>query len=592
MYNNNINNFNNNLLNLPPIYPQNNPLTPKQYQIIQTKAFPNTYSSIAKNIKTSVSSNDYFFNKKNINPNIKQLPKGQYFYRPIRYFYQRPIQMSQNFCFPEQNKILNELQERDNLIKEFYEQSNIKYAKKSSMIEALLYKEKKKEATSSIASLSDIKRKEAELNKVMEEIFKYGPDTLKKIRLKNIQLRNVIRNIVNFNDFIIKFKEYTKRVIHLKEKKLYYIQSIKSVLNDIKLAILNKLSNSENFIKNFFINKITIETEFKKIKEDSVYIVKSFIHQLFNDLSSAFCKPSDISHNLRRLFKHYISEKSQMPLGFLTTFEFNRLEFDNQLRLNNMNINKQAMLVGFFLFCRVLIMDVFKHYLEYFDSLRFLGNPIGDVLKFDLKTNQDVRDFAVNNVLRNIQSSNNANEQMTVLKQRKMKIRNNLTYNFNFVGQVLFNIVKNAFEDIPIYEDYFKNNYIFQLLVYDKENKKHVKINGKYNDDIEMKFGMFDYDEEAEMFCKENKRWMHMYQINTVQFCKDFANLIMENKNVVNDNNNMKDNNNSLYQYPKLIDYNKSNLYNNRNFNLEENHSEINNNNINNYNNENNNNNN
>ena len=82
-----------------------------------------------------------------------------------------------------------------------------------------------------------------------------------------------------------------------------------------------------------------------------------------------------------------------------------------------------------------------------------------------------------------------------------------------------------------------------------------------------------------------------MYQINTVQFCKDFANLIMENENVVIDNNNMKDNKNSLYQYPRLIDYNKSNLYNNRNFNLEENHSEINNN-INNYNNENNNNNN
>ena len=65
-----------------------------------------------------------------------------------------------------------------------------------------------------------------------------------------------------------------------------------------------------------------------------------------------------------------------------------------------------------------------------------------------------------------------------------------------------------------------------------------------------------------------------MYQINTVQFCKDFANLVMENENV---NNNMKDNKNSLYQYPRLIDYNKSNLYNNRNFNLEEN--QINNNN-------------
>ena len=261
-----------------------------------------------------------------------------------------------------------------------------------------------------------------------------------------------------------------------------------------------------------------------------------------------------------------------MPLGFLTTFEFNRLEFDNKLRLNNMNLNKQAMLIGFILFCRVIIMDIFKNYLDYFDSLRYLGNPIGDVLQFDLKTNQDVRDFAVNNVLRNIQTKNNANEQMSVLKQRKMKIRNNLKYNFNFVGQVLFNIVKNAFEDIPVYEDDFKNNYLYQLLVYQKENKKHVKINGNYDDDIEMKFGMFDNDEEAELFCQENKRWMHMYQINTVEFCKNFAKFVMENEIVVNDSErNKKDVKNSLYQYPKLIDYNKSNLYNDRNFHLDEN---------------------
>ena len=59
-----------------------------------------------------------------------------------------------------------------------------------------------------------------------------------------------------------------------------------------------------------------------------------------------------------------------MPFGFLTTFEFNRLEFTQKVELKNMNKERQGMLVCFILLYRVILIDILKRYEKYFPKIR------------------------------------------------------------------------------------------------------------------------------------------------------------------------------------------------------------------------------
>jgi len=116
--------------------------------------------------------------------------------------------------------------------------------------------------------------------------------------------------------------------------------------------------------------------------------VKSFTHQLYNDLSSAFVNSDDLPKSIRAIFKEFIREKAQLSPGFLSTFEFNRLEFDVRCRLNNMNKPRRALIIGFLIFYRTLICEIFKNYLTYFPKIREMGNPIKDVLNKKNKKNK------------------------------------------------------------------------------------------------------------------------------------------------------------------------------------------------------------
>jgi len=59
-----------------------------------------------------------------------------------------------------------------------------------------------------------------------------------------------------------------------------------------------------------------------------------------------------------------------LPYGFLSTFEFNRLEFTTDGLLTNMNLDRKGMLVCFIVLYRILLVDIFKRYLFYFKKIR------------------------------------------------------------------------------------------------------------------------------------------------------------------------------------------------------------------------------
>ena len=491
-------------------------------------------------------------------------PQSLFYYRPIRYFYQRPVQLDANNCFPQQKQILDQLKERDNKIRGMLDKKPVKYGIPKKMDDVIKAGEIVHYPKASLISTVDLKKKEKEYEELKRKLESLGPEGMRKKRKRNRELKNIMRRIVLFNDFTLSERAFGRAATNLRRDNFTHMQAAKANVSEIKNFLLRLLKNIENFCVQFFSQKITIITENQKILEDSVFVVKSFIHQLYNDLSSAFINPDDLPKSIRAIFKEFIREKAQFAPGFLSTFEFNRLEFDVRCRLNNMNKQRRALVIGFIVFYRALICEIFKNYLTFFPKIREMGNPIGEVLNKKIKRGNQTK---VNGMSRKNMGNNNlhpdlqkeieqlnkkgntqndkdisiinkfngpdADTQILYYKKRKMEIRNNLVFNFNFIMQVLDNILRRAFKsNPPVYNDYFKNKHLYNLMVFSPEvDRKRQLVTSSDNDDaIEFMNSVYTPSEDCEVFLKDNQRWMHMYELSTIELCGDLANRIMDDE--------------------------------------------------------------
>ena len=576
---------NNNQINLPPIVPQINPfLLEKERQNNLQKSFGFIQNRLIRSISASNPIYNYPLYSADMANFCFNYPQSLFYYRPMRYFFQRPVQLDYENAFPHQKMVIDQLKERDDKIRQMLEKKTVKYGIPKKMEEILKNGEIVHLPTATVISAADLKKKQEEYNKLQDQVHKLSPEGQREVKLKNKKLRDVIRKIVYFNDFVLDMKAFAKASQEIKENEFVLIQATKANINELKNFVVKILKNIENFCVKFFDNKITIKTNDKQKKEDSVFIIKSFVHQLFNDLSSAFVQSNDIPQNLREILKSYIKEKSLLAPGYLTTFEFNRLEFDVNIRLNKMTLERQSLILGFLLLYRVLLIDIFKNYLTYFPKIRDLGNPINDILnnktpntrrRSILNDNQGNNNNIlsrgknnplVNNPLLNnpnIQSRrgnmlNNNQNQMNIInnlngknnetkmlyyKKRKVNIRNSLSFNFNFIIQVLDYIFRTAFEkSLPIFNDYFKNKHLYGILVFSTNPNYYRQLfSNNNNDDIEIISGLYEPSNECDIFLKENARWIHMYQLNTVQLCTDLAKMIMSDE-LKNNNGNILSN--------------------------------------------------
>ena len=506
----------------------------------------------------------------------------------------------QIIVFHIKKKIINELKERDNKIRGMLDKKPVKYGIPKKMDDIIKAGEIVHYPKASLISTVDLKKKEKEYEELKKKLESLGPEGMRKKRKRNRELKNIMRRIVLFNDFLLSERAFGKAATNLRRDHFTHIQASKANINEIKNFMLRLLKNIENFCVQFFGEKITIITEKEKVLEDSVFIVKSFVHQLYNDLSSAFVNPDDLPKSIRAIFKEFIREKAQLAPGFLSTFEFNRLEFDARCRLNNMNKQRRALMIGFVVLYRTSICEIFKNYLTYFPKIREMGNPIGDVLNKKIKksTQTKVNGMSRKNMVNNLHpdlqkeidnlnkkgntqndkdinlinkfNGPDADTQLLYYKKRKMEIRNNLVFNFNFIMQVLDHILRRAFKaNPPVYNDYFKNKHLYNLMVFSPEGdrKRQLVTSSDNSDEIEFMNGIYTPSEDCEVFLKDNQRLMHMYELSTIELCGDLANKIMDDEvpkvikgfnlnsnqyavnklqNVNNNNENNKDENNNI----------------------------------------------
>ena len=329
-------------LRLPQITPQLNPSLAYMRDQQMERAYGFVNDRLSRSINTNPFQN-YPLYPQDISNFYNNYPQSLFYYRPIRYFYQRPVQLDADNCFPHQKKIINQLKERDNRIRGMLDKKPVKYGIPKKMDDVIKSAEVVHYPKASLVSTVDLKKKEKEYAELKKKLEKLGPEGLRKRRKRNRELKNIMRRVVLFNDFVIMEKDFAKAATNLRRDHFTYIQAAKANINEIKNFMLRLLHNIENFCVQFFAEKITIITDNEKIHEDSVFVVKSFIHQLYNDLSSAFVNSDDLPKSIRAIFKEFIREKAQLSPGFLSTFEFNRLEFDVRCRLNMEFLKKWMM---------------------------------------------------------------------------------------------------------------------------------------------------------------------------------------------------------------------------------------------------------
>ena len=206
---------------------------------------------------------------------------------------------------------------------------------------------------------------------------------------------------------------------NMKKNRFITVQALKQNLIDIRNFLLPSMINIETFCLEHFTNYISLSTDDNEKYKTSVYIIKSFIHQFFTDLTGSFAKKKDIPSKIKKIFRTFILDNSRLPYGFLTTFEFNRLEFDTEINLKNMNIQRQSLLVGFIILYRILLIDVLRNFEVYFPSFNYENNGFLKYSNSEKSISNNAMDTKMIEQVNKMKKDLNPNKKNKNLKKEK-----------------------------------------------------------------------------------------------------------------------------------------------------------------------------
>ena len=197
-----------------------------------------------------------------------------------------------------------------------------------------------------------------------------GASDLLRFHKKNLKHWKFLKNSSNMICCYLRMKKLALGHKDLHAQRFVLVQAAKEGMAAIRDFLLPILSNIEDYCVEFFRNTIIFNSTNEEKVNKSIFVTKSFVHQLFSDLTSALAKTGDIPIEVKNVLNSYINDGCLLPYGFLSTFEFNRLEFSTDGKLTNMNLDRQGLLICFIVLYRILLADIFKRYLFYFKKIR------------------------------------------------------------------------------------------------------------------------------------------------------------------------------------------------------------------------------
>lgn len=439
-------------------------------------------------------------------------PPNMPYYRPIKYFYQRPVKLTPDNAFVEQRPHIKQTIINNHKVTEV--NSKAKWGKPLRMDDLIKPADEVHKPLAHLISSEEVKKRQEEVDALQKKIEHIDPENKRKAKQNNKKYWKFIDKFKLILKFFRAAKEFSHYSKTLKKNKDYISQANRADFSDLTQFIVTKLKNIEEFAVDNFSEIFVFDKTLQNKTEDTVFVIKNFVHQIFYELSAGLSLKGDLPANIKKILLTYISDGKYLPDNYLTTFEFNRLEFDISLALTNLKIDQQSMILGFMILYRILIIEVFSNYEKYFPDLVRLGK--NKMRKVDASTSKSNNPNNLNN------RPNNKNFGTETL------ISENIKYNMNFIIGILDCIVKQAFSNSPkIYRENFKDTHLFKRFVIDGSTFTSIpSIEEKLKKDgVEFSERITKLP-KVEEFIQENIRWFNMYKMSAFSFCMNLVDII------------------------------------------------------------------
>jgi hypothetical protein len=367
-----------------------------------------------------------------------------------------------------------------------------------------------------------ILRPELKGNIIRKDIPKLGINFYSKQqrKLNNRRRWKLLKNTVIIISFYKALRLFTSgsKKITINQKSLRTL--LRNNTREIAKFVYSKIQGLEEFIYNNFLGEILEIEKNNRKQQESFSKIKYFISKLLLAVLSNSVLPIDIPDKIKEILKSYINDGSTLPPHMLSTFEFNRLEFNIKMQLTNMTTNKKAMVLTYFIFYRVILSEIFLNITRYFDISKVASN-LEEKLTIKTKSVQ----FADNDIaVASVPSpKNNEGSLRGILKTPRKFSRTNeeiLKLNFITIACVFDTILKDVFQNTPsTFREYFKDRYVYRRFVIDGGNEISEQELERIilSDDIEFGLELKSFN-NMEEFKNQNFRWISTSRMSIFTF--------------------------------------------------------------------------
>lgn len=495
-----------------------------------------TLNFVQKKAKRSMNSRGPFNNYPLYNPDITNFlnnyPHSLMHYRPIRYFYQRPVQLDENINFPHQKQSIVQNRVEYQNAKEISKNMSKKWAKPLKYSDLINQAEELELPMAKVITSEEVNTKIDELNKAKEELFKMDPQRRRELRLKNRKNWKFIyklSNIMNFWNIMREFKIGSKRY---KIEKTLLDRACRADIGDLAKYFGNAIRGLETVVRENFGAYLVFNSNNEQKNDDSVWVTKRFIQKMFHDLATATTDSSDIDSNIRSIVLNYIGEGKFLPPNFIPTQNFNRLQFGLNWGTKNMNNDRQSMIVCFLVLYKTVLLHILNSPELYFPNLektKLGGSKIKTEYEHDdvrVKEQEDLNKKKQEEMKEKYFGENKTKEDKMLEKIGRKDVMTIVLANFEIIRGIVNYIIKDAFKlSPPIFRESLKEKYMFKQVVYsaDKDlgNKfKFVEDNNEYS-------RLTPANEQARLFIENNQRWINFYRMNAMGFCMNLVELCL-----------------------------------------------------------------
>ena len=257
--------------------------------------------------------------------------------------------------------------------------------------------EEKKEEESEDKSEEEREDKNDEKEKSEQEVIKI----IETKQIQPIQNKNSIKQInknkwwVLLRDFVFlyKFILTSKKYVRYALKRNRYIKDrYHAIENDIEILKEWIIDIEKPFIDifqkyehvNIRFRNHDSEIKINKKSEQLYKLIKIFMENLIGNTK----KLSDIPQEIQNILYEYIREKGYYARKYLTSFQYNRLDFDFYGRTRYMNDKRGGLILAFLIISGITVQQILLHLHELFP--KYNNNPyiisnckyIGSLLHF------------------------------------------------------------------------------------------------------------------------------------------------------------------------------------------------------------------